>query len=337
MVEADATLVTPAGRQRYDSAVLATGTVPVSAPFPGSRTRGVHFLGDPTGFSELREASLGCSRAVLAGCGFTAISVAEALARSGVRVSISAPMGLLPSHFCLCVREAVCAAAEELGISVLRMPLLRAMGSARVEAALVGGEVVPCDAVGVIPRRAPVLPEVGAETGASGRMVVDQRMSTSSPALYAAGSCAECRDGGLPAATGMPPVASGGIAGSNAAGGRASMSPTHLFSRRALGLSVVTSGLALEEARGAGHEALESSSARGERSACSIVFEAGTGAVLGMQYAGPSGAHAPEFFALAVSRAVPIGELAGLRRLGSTDISPVFEAASEGMRLWRRS
>ena len=335
----DLAVASPSGRHRFDSVVVSTGTTFAPTVFPGSRKPGVHMLASQASYSELREACIGYSRVILAGTGFTALEVAERLAQKGIQVTISAPGGVLPSRFCAQVRGFALGAASELGISVRGSPVRKAIGVDKVEAAFVGEDVLPCDGVVVVPKRVPSLPAVPAEIGPSGGIIVDLRMRSTVSGLYAAGGSAEhlAGSGSFSFIPGSAARASGSVAGSNAAGGRESLLPVGVFSRRVLGFTVASAGFALEEALAAGYDALESSSGRGERSACSIVFEARSGRVLGIQHVARVGAPTPEMLALVVSQGVLLGDLARLERTGSTDISPVFEAASEGMRLWQRS
>jgi NADH oxidase (H2O2-forming) len=335
----DLAVVSPSGRHRFDSVVVSTGTTCAPMAFPGSTKPGVHTLASQASHSELREACIGYSRVVLAGTGWTVLGVAERLAEKGIQVTISAPGGVLLSRFCAQVQRFVLTAASERGISVRGSPIRKAIGVDRVEAAFVGGEVLPCDGVVVVPRRVPSFPAVPAEIGPSGGIIVDSRMSSTASDLYAAGGCAEhpAGNGSFSFMPGLAARASGGVAGSNAAGGRGSPLPVGAFSRRILGLTVASAGLGLEEARAAGYDALESSSDTGERSACSIVFEARSGRILGVQHVAREGAPTLELFTLAVSKGVLLGDIARLEHTGSTDISAVLEAASEGMKLWQRS
>ena len=327
------------GRRGFDSVVVSTGTGPVPATLPGNGKEGVHVLVGPECYGVLREACPGYLRAVLVGSGFTALGVAQKLLQKGIRVTAIAPRGILTSRLGPRLQELVLGAARQQELAVENRQIQKVVGVDRVEAAIVGGDVLPCDCIIVVPDRAPSLPSVPAETGRSGGVLVDSRMRTSISGLYGAGECIELPAGGLSA----PPVtepaarASGRAAGMNAAGGRILLEPVGVFTGRVFGLELATAGLGLEDARAAGYSAVEVSSGPDDGRSCSIVFEAGSSRILGIQYAGPDGPPAPELFALAVREGVRLEDFANLEHTGSNNISPVLEAASEGMRLWRRS
>jgi NADPH-dependent 2,4-dienoyl-CoA reductase/sulfur reductase-like enzyme len=169
--------------------------------------------------------------------------------------------------------------------------------------------------------------------------VVDSRMGSSSAGLFAAGDCAEYRLGNRPVSMMLASTARacGFVAGSNAAGSRISKVPTGSFSERIFGLAVRSAGIGIEEARAAGYAASESSWTDPGESVCTVVFETRSRRLLGLQYAGRGSAPDPEFFALAVSEGILLDDILSLELPDSTDISPVREAAREGMRQWRRS
>jgi hypothetical protein len=86
-----------------------------------------------------------------------------------------------------------------------------------------------------------------------------------------------------------------------------------------------------------GFEASESSSEYGCKEFASVVFETRSRRVLGLKHVRRGRSPGPEFFAVAVSRGILLEDLLSLESCGSTDISPIFEAARRGMRQWRRS
>jgi len=335
----DLAVVSRSGRHFFDSVVVSAGTACVPVALPGCGKSGVHVLASEDSYTELRDCCFRYSKVLLGGTGSTALGVAHWLVRKGVQVTVVAPGGILPSRFCSLVRGHVLKAASRLGVSIQSSPILKAMGVDRVEAALVGGEVHLCDAIVIVPSRVPHVPSVPAETGPSGGILVEPSMISSVPNLYAAGGCAERVAGGVSISlmSGTTARTSGAVAGSNAAGGCAFMAAVGVLSGRILGLSVALAGLSLREARAAGYEALESSSGPDERSGCSIVFEVRSRRILGVQSVSSEDGPSPELFALMVSKGVVLGDLTSLDHSGSNDISPILEAASEGMRLWQRS
>jgi hypothetical protein len=67
------------------------------------------------------------------------------------------------------------------------------------------------------------------------------------------------------------------------------------------------------------------------------VVETRSRKILGLHHDGGGRAPYPEFFAIMVSSGVLLEDLQSLESFGSTDISPIFEAAKEGVRQWQRS
>jgi NADPH-dependent 2,4-dienoyl-CoA reductase/sulfur reductase-like enzyme len=332
-------VTTARSRLDFDSVVVATGSTPVLTDFRGCRKPGVHILGSEASYALLRGASLAYSRAVVSGAGHAALQVAWSLLRAGLHVTFAAPGGLLSSHFSLCVRELVYAAAAEVGMVVSEFPIQKAIGTDHVEAAVLGNTVLPCDCIVRVPSRVPSIPVVPAWLGPSGGIVVDSRMNSTVAGLHAAGDCAEYPVGNrsVPLMLDSTSRVCGRVAGCNAAGRFVSLTPIAIFHERILGLSISSAGLGLEDARGAGFEASESSSVPDGEESASVVFETRSRRVLGLQHVGRGRAPCPEFLVIALSRGILLEDLGSLESCGSTDISSVFEAAREGMRRWRRS
>ncbi len=324
--------------ERFDSLVVATGSAPATAHFPGASKDGGHSLRDRDDYLALRDRLAEYSRAVVSGSGHVAIEVAECMWRLGTQVTVSCPGGLLPPHFSREVRARLSDALAEAGASVSLVRLARAIGSRRVEAAVLGTSVVPCDAVIWVPGRRPSFPAVAADSGPSGGILVDGQMRTSRLGVYSAGDCAEHRVGRTSLLMTLESTArsTGRTAGINAAGGSLTRPPTGLFRKRLFGLTICSAGLGLDEAKSAGLVA-EGASSFDDATLCSVIYEKVQSRILGVQCASRGAGPAPELLSLVASGGVTLEDVASLETSGSTDISAVLEAAAEGMRQCRRS
>ncbi len=338
-VQSGGRVTTKLGRFTFDSVIISTGSRALHQPLQWVRKTGVHVLDGARALVEFNAASAGYSRLVLCGSGPHALEIAESLLRKGVKVAMVSRTGALSGHFNAVIRESVIAAAHELGLSEFNSRLPKVVGVERVEAVVIEGEVMPCDCVVVVPDLVPRVPSTTAALGRYGGVIVDSRMQSSVADTFAAGNCAEYTVGSYsrPIMLHSTAMVSGRVAGWNAAGRCFSFWPVGSMSKRLFGLSIMSAGLGLEEAKVAGFEAAESVSRSDDGAACSIVFESLSGLVLGIQVATPRPAAQPDALAITVSRRSLLSDLAFLETSGSTDISPMVEAAREGMRRWRRS
>ena len=331
------TVQTPSGKMDFDSVVVATGSAPLLADFPGRSKRGVHVLDSPAAFQGLVEGSTNSSKAVVSGRGEVAMQVADRLSKSGVSVTM-ASSGLQLTEYSQGVRGLVVAGAAEAGVGFSPLHLRGAVGVDKVEAAMLGDTVHPCDTVAVVPDRVPSPVASPARVGAARGILVDAGMRSSRPGLFAAGDCAEYTVGRRSVAflRSSTAVAGGRAAGRSSAGAGASFSPTGSRGCRLFGVRLAAAGLCLDDAIAAGFDAAEATASAGVGEAGAVVFETRSMRVLGIQRAGLTCAADPGFLALAVSGRVRLDELASLERAGSTDISPILEAASEGIKLCQR-
>jgi assimilatory nitrate reductase electron transfer subunit len=199
----------------FDAIVLATGAGPVLPPIRNVRAGDVP-LGLPTSAVPSGEADLlsgvyafrsladcaglaaavpAARRAVVIGGGVLGVSAARALAALGVPVEIvhQAPE-LMERHLDAPAAGALRRGLEGLGVAVYLGNRARALtGTDRVSGVeLANGHVLDADLVvlacGVRPRVA-LARAAGLRVGAG--VVVDERLATSAPGVYAIGDCAE--------------------------------------------------------------------------------------------------------------------------------------------------
>jgi NADH oxidase (H2O2-forming) len=317
----------------FESVVLATGSTGLQERIVGSRKKGVHLLDSRAAFSELAGGLSRYGKAVIYGGGPAAVEVGERLRSRGVSASLLSPGGVLP-FLNPGPRRLVLEGLSSWGISFSDGKPDKVVGVDRVEAVISSGEVMPCDAFIVVPRRVPAVPRVPAELGRSGGVVVDGMMHSSAKDIYAAGDCAEVRLGGVTLGVMFESSARlmGSVAGANAAGARVKANVTGSFFKELVGVGVAASGLGLAEASGLALDVSETSrSWRGEL-ACSIVSEKASGTVLGVQLAGKGVERFAETIPLVVSSRMTLEQVAFQETGVSSDISPISETAREGLR-----
>jgi NADPH-dependent 2,4-dienoyl-CoA reductase/sulfur reductase-like enzyme/rhodanese-related sulfurtransferase len=233
----------PAGEvwYAYDKLILAQGGTPVLPPLPGSDAPHVFRLWTVPDMDRLDgylEAEKPRS-AVVVGGGFIGLEMAEAFRRRGLPTTV---VELLPTVLGIMDREFGARVEEELvanGVQVVTGVGVKAVHATPRELELADGRRLPADlvlfSVGVRPELA-LAKAAGLALGPTGGLLVDDRLRTSDPDVYAAGDMVEIehrvsgRRVRVPLAG--PANRQGRIAVSNALGG-------DLRYRGALGTSVV--------------------------------------------------------------------------------------------------
>jgi NADPH-dependent 2,4-dienoyl-CoA reductase/sulfur reductase-like enzyme len=209
----------------YRSCVLAMGCRPATLPVPGGDHCDVLHLRSLADGRSLRKAAADASSAVVIGSGFIGCEAAVSMATRGLSVTVLST-GELPQLTRLgrAAAERIAGWLTEAGVRLVGgTEVTEIRGGRTVHTA---GEVVEADlvlaAAGVIPNSAPA-DQAGLPLD-DGRIVVDERMATSVPGVFAAGDVALARN----AAAGRSlkvehwgeALRMGEIAGINAAGGR---------------------------------------------------------------------------------------------------------------------
>jgi nitrite reductase (NADH) large subunit len=190
--------VTLAGGARvpYDRLVLATGSNPIRLPVSGGQLAGVATFRDLADVAFLQAAEPG-SRVVVIGGGLLGIEAAYGLARRGIAVSLLHLMPWLMERQLDAAGAAMLEAAiEKLGIEVvLEADTAAIEGDGKVErVVLKDGRTFPAD---LVVMAAGVQPETtlaksgGIEVGRG--ILVDDKLETNWPSVYAIGECAEHR------------------------------------------------------------------------------------------------------------------------------------------------
>ncbi len=216
------------GEVSYDRLVVATGWNYAKVDVPGAD------LGDIYEVKYIREAMEwdkrldSCQSAVVVDAGLVAMEMVAALCHRGIKCTVVDPAPwpmadvLDPD-----IAEPVRQAWEDAGVDMQwgnRVTAFRGDGTVssveteqgRIEADLVivGTHKVPNN---------PLAAAAGLELGSTGGLIVDSRMHTSDPNIYAAGDCTEIPHGvsdiPIQGLTGSHAYSQGKTAGTNAAGG----------------------------------------------------------------------------------------------------------------------
>ncbi len=180
----------------YDALVIAVGASPVVPPVEGAELPGVFQVrtpGDAVAIREYLEEN-GVKKAVVAGGGFIGLEMAENLLQKGVAPTVvEAESQILPGVLDPEMAGYVRRHLQQNGVRVLTGTKAQGIsGQERAEAVQTSGGSLPCGAVifsvGVRPNTG-FLEGTGIEMQ-RGAVVVDEKLRTSLPDIYAAGDCA---------------------------------------------------------------------------------------------------------------------------------------------------
>jgi NADPH-dependent 2,4-dienoyl-CoA reductase/sulfur reductase-like enzyme len=337
------------GELSFDALVLATGATAFKPPLSGIDMPGVFTLRTLPDAEALRETleSGSVRRGTIVGAGYIGLEMAESLASRGVEVTV---VELLPhalSTFDPDMSELVEKKLTERGVVLRTGTSVDAFeagdSSESLGYVVAGGQRLAADialvSVGVRP--AVVLASsAGLELGRSGAIKVDARQVTSEPSVLAAGDCCEAhhvvtgRPGWIP--LGTTANKQGRVAGENAVGGNArfgGMAGTNIV--KIFDLEVSQTGLTLEAATAAGLAA-DSARIRATSRAHSypgtapvvvkLVFEKGSGRLLGGQIVGGEGAGKRiDAVAAALHAGMTVRDLSGIDMAYAPPFSPVWD------------
>ena len=247
----------------YHRLIVAAGGTPARPPVPGlddPRVFAVRTLEDAIGLRSLIDAGH-IGRALVVGAGYIGLEMADALASRGVAVTVAEflprVMPNLDPPIAALVEEEVRRNGVDLRLGARLQQVRR---TATGLEALVDGVAVAVDAVVVaagVRAASTLAAEAGAATAPGGALLVDDRMRTSIPDVYAAGDCIAPYHRLLsgPAFVPLGPAANktGRVAGTVAAGGDARFAGVvGTAVVKVFDLAVARTGLTLAEAEAAG-------------------------------------------------------------------------------------
>jgi NADPH-dependent 2,4-dienoyl-CoA reductase/sulfur reductase-like enzyme len=258
----------------YDELVVATGATPVRPPIegladlgPGDGLHLLHTMDDT--FALAASLERGDGSAVIVGAGYIGLEMADALTLRGAAVTqieqLSEVLPTVDPELGELIRDAL----ERRGVEVITEAAVtrvsRDAGGLRVDAQTRGGRALSRKAdlvlvvVGVRPDME-LLRAAGAEVGFREAIVVDSRMRTNLPHVYAAGDCVVTHHrllGETYLPLGTTAHKQGRVAGENAVGGDrefAGSLGTQVV--KVFDLAAARTGLRDQEARTAGLEPL---------------------------------------------------------------------------------
>ncbi len=337
----------------YDACVIATGAEPIVPPVPGSDLEGVLVLRSyGSGLAVRKYVDQHAPQAgVVVGAGLVGLEMAEALTLRGVKTTV---LEMAPGPILGLVPELSRVIEEELashGVTLLfQTALERVEGvDGRVREVHGGSETFPAGlvllSVGVKPASA-LARAAGVDLGVRGAIHVDERAATSVPGLFSAGDCAEQVHGITGKPVFIPQALSanrqGRVAGANAAAlivGK-EMTETNppaygTIVTKVFDKAVALAGLTLLEAQRAGFDAdvvviKSRSKAHYYPDATplhvALVFEKGTGRVLGGQLVGsPDAVKRIDVVVTAMSAGLDLEQLSRLDLAYAPPFAPVWD------------
>ena len=253
----------------YDQLVLATGSRPKRLPVPGADLKGVFTVSNLNEAMAIKQglADGEVEKAVVIGAGAIGLEMAEALAdlwgieTTVIEVADQILPGIVSPNM---ARMAQCHLEEnDIAIRLDEM-VQRIEGTDRVEKVTTDKGTIDADmvimAVGVAPN-GELAKAAGLEVSASGAIMVNERMQTSDPHIFAGGDCVEVSN----LLTGKPgyfPSGSlanrqGRVIGTNLAGGNAKFEgAVGTFIIKVFEMSLASAGMSLKTARAEGWDAL---------------------------------------------------------------------------------
>lgn len=262
----------------YDKLVLATGSRPRRPDLPGMDLAGVFTVSNLEDAEAIRsrvEAGR-VNKAVVVGAGLIGLEIAEALADMwGVETTVVEIAGqALPGFVSADLARMAVQHMKEHGVS-FRVPakVLGFSGNGSVDRVLLKGEELDADlvilSVGVIPN-SELAVDAGLNVSPKGTIIVNTRMQTSDPDIYAGGNCVEVPNL-VTSRPGYYPLGSlanrqGRVIGTNLAGGEAQFpGAVGSFAVKLFNISVAGAGLSLETAGRCGIEAVSAHVVQSDR------------------------------------------------------------------------
>lgn len=257
----------------YDKLVIATGATPVKPPFPGVDLPGVFIVSNLHHAKAIKDRISGgqVEKAVVIGAGAIGIEMAEAMTDLwGVETTvIEMADQILPQALGKNISRIVENHLKKNGVNLmLSERVIQINGDEKIGVTSVetAHGTVPCDLVvmsaGVRPNTK-FAADSGLATGRSGGILVDRRMRTTDPDIYAGGDCVELRN--LVSGENMTmPLGSlanrqGRIIATNINGGSAHFKGTvGTFCIKVFDLGIAKAGLTSKQAKATGYDPIHS-------------------------------------------------------------------------------
>ncbi len=295
----------------YDKLVITTGSTPNLPPIPGADLPGVHRISDMHQAIAIKEklAKGKVGRAVVIGGGAIGIEMAEAFADLwGVETTVIELMPqILPRAVDTVFASMLTSHLEENGVKVLLKESVLAIAekdgayTVKTDQRSIATDIIVM-AVGVRPR-SEIAKEAGLLVSPRGGIIVNNRLQTSDPEIYAAGDCIETTNlisgQKFHAPFGSLANREGRIVADNLAGIPSTFTGViGSFIMKAFDISIGCTGLSFESAKMEGFDADRVITAQSDRAhffptqaiiPLQMVFDKTSRRVLGLQGFGPMG------------------------------------------------
>ncbi|SLM30847.1 Nox1 [Desulfamplus magnetovallimortis] len=297
----------------YDKLVLATGATPMRPPFPGADLPQVHVVSNLHHASAVKSAiSRGeVENAVVIGAGAIGIEMAEALTDLwGINTTIVEMADqVLPQALSRDMARIVEKKLVDSGVNLLLSERVMAINGDKengVESVETANTKLPCDmvilAAGVRPNSELAL-EAGLATGRNRGILVNKRMQTTDPDIYAGGDCAEFTNlvNGQDCVMPLGSLANrqGRIIATNINGGNEQFpGSVGSFCIKVFDMGVAKAGLTVAQAEAAGFDPVCATVAQSDRAHffpdadfmfMKLIADRKTRKILGVEAAGPQG------------------------------------------------
>ena len=295
----------------YDKLVVGTGSRPRDLRIPGQNLSHVHSVANLHDAIRIkRTVSAGkVHKAVIVGGGFIGLEMAEAFSDMwGIETSVvELADQIMPGQISKPLARMAMNSMEEKEVAFyLGERVLRFEGEGRVERVVTDKRTLDADlvilAVGIV-ANSEIAREAGLHVGATGGIVVNRRLETSDPDIYAGGDCAEVKHlvSGQPFYLPLGSIANrhGRIIANNIEGGRSEIDdPAGSFVVKLFDKSLSGVGLTLDAALKAGFDATSVRMCQMDRAHfypekdflfLELVVEKASRRILGVQGFGPYG------------------------------------------------
>jgi NADPH-dependent 2,4-dienoyl-CoA reductase/sulfur reductase-like enzyme/rhodanese-related sulfurtransferase len=296
----------------YDKLVIAVGAAPRKLRLPGEDLTGVHYVSNLHDATRIHDAVSkgGVHKAVVVGAGFIGLEMAEALADMwGVQTTVVELAGqIMPRYASSALARMAMRHMEQHDVVFHLNEQVREIHgeNGKVTGLSTGERTLEADMViisaGVIPNSR-LAREAGLDVSCRGGIVVNTRLQTSDPCIFAGGDCVEIRHQitGDPFYLPMGSMANrqGRVIGTNLSGGTTQFEgAVGTFVVKLFEKSVAGTGLPLSTALDRGYDAVSVMIVQPDRAhfyptkepmTLELVFEKGTRRILGIQGFGGAG------------------------------------------------
>ena len=294
----------------YDKLILAPGAAPLIPDVPGVRSKGVHSLRNIEDMDRILAQLPTVRKVAVVGAGFIGLEVAEQLKERGLEVTLIEKSGQVLPPLDGEIAEPLRRELLRNGIRLISgtgFTAIRESAGSATGVALENGTTVEADMVilglGVRPY-SQLASAAGLGVGPTGGIQTDEHQRTSDPDIYAVGDAAEYRLG-TTGQRGRIPLAgianrTGRLAGEHAAPGKSAPAPaawgTAVIKVFGLGAGIAGDSMKSALKRGVAARAVHITANHhagyypGAKSmTLKLVYEAGTGRILGAQAVGAAG------------------------------------------------